>query len=218
MRPTEARSFIPATATPRRYLRTPPPTLYKAPAEYPGQTNHTGQTNHAGSSEYSGGNGTNATTSFTVLDDCTLKSVRVYTDLAGERLIQVKNGGGTVVASATVNVPVTTALPGSSTRIDLNFSLAPRNLYDRYRRRHQQHELRLRQSPPQADQRNGRGVSVHHYGHLVHYGQQRRQYAVLLLLRLGSGERQLLLRGRTHRGNGDRNPTMPASPKATRQA
>lgn len=94
-------------------------------SEYPGQTNHTGQTDHAGSSEYSGGNGTNATTSFTVLDDCTLKSVKVYTDLAGERLIQVKNGGGTVVASATVNIPVTTGLPGGSTRIDLNFSLAP---------------------------------------------------------------------------------------------
>ena len=93
--------------------------------DYPGATDHTGQTDHAGTSDYSGGNTTNATTSFTVLDNCTLKTVKVYTDLAGERLIQVKNSGGTVVASATVNIPVTTALPGGSTRIDLNFALTP---------------------------------------------------------------------------------------------
>jgi len=93
--------------------------------DYPGTTNHTAPTDHAGSSQFSGSNTTNATTSFTVLDNCVLKSVKVYTDLAGTRLVQVKNAGGTVVASASVNIPVTVGMPGDAARIDLNFNLAP---------------------------------------------------------------------------------------------
>lgn len=92
---------------------------------YAGQTDNTGQTNHAGTSQYSGGNTTNASMMFDVLDDCVLKSVKVYTDVAGNRLIQVKDGNGNVVASATVNIPVTTSLPGGSTRITLDFNLTP---------------------------------------------------------------------------------------------
>ena len=92
--------------------------------QYPGDVYNTGQTDHSGSTQYSGTNATNATTYFTVTDNCVLASVKVYTDTPGERLIQVKSGT-TVVASATVNIPVTTSLPGGSTRIDLNFNLAP---------------------------------------------------------------------------------------------
>lgn len=92
--------------------------------QYPGSVFNTGQTDHSGSSDYSGSNATNAITTFTVTDNCLLASVKVYTDTQGDRLIQIKSGA-TVVHSATVNIPVTTAMPGGSTRIDLNFNLTP---------------------------------------------------------------------------------------------
>ncbi|MCG9910515.1 MAG: FG-GAP-like repeat-containing protein [Flavobacteriales bacterium] len=92
---------------------------------YPGEEYFTGQTNHSGTSQFSGSNATNATTSFDVLANCVLASVKVYTDTEGERLIQVKDQGGNVVAEALVNIPNTTALPDGSTRIDLNFNLTP---------------------------------------------------------------------------------------------
>lgn len=91
---------------------------------FPGNTFNTGQTSHSGTSEYSGSNSTNATTSFTVTDNCLLASVKVYTDTQGERLVQIKSGS-TVVHSALVNIPVTTGLPGGSIRIDLDFNLTP---------------------------------------------------------------------------------------------
>lgn len=92
---------------------------------YPGDEYFTGQTNHSGTSQFSGSNATNATTSFEVFDNCILASVKVYTDTPGERLIQVKDASNNVVSSALINIPNTTALPGGSTRIDLNFNLTP---------------------------------------------------------------------------------------------
>ena len=97
-------------------------------SEFPGEEFYTAQTDHTGGSAYSGSNSTNATTYFEVLSNCILSSAKVYTDQAGERLIQVKDGSGSVVASALVNIPVTTALPGGSTRVDLNFNL-PAGVY-----------------------------------------------------------------------------------------
>ena len=91
-------------------------------SEYPGQVFNVGQTDHSGTSQFSGSNATNATTSFEVLDDITLASVKVYTDTQGERLIEVKDGSNNVVASALVNIPVENT---NGTRIDLNFNLAP---------------------------------------------------------------------------------------------
>lgn len=96
----------------------------RSTTDYAGDVAQTGQTNHSGSSLYSGTT-TNATTSFTVSANCKLASVKVYTETAGERLIQVKDNGGNVVASALVNIPNTASLPGASARIDLNFNLTP---------------------------------------------------------------------------------------------
>ncbi len=89
---------------------------------YPGQEFNVGQVNHSGTSQFSGSNATNATTSFEVLDNMKLASVKVYTDTQGERLIQVKDASDNVVASALVNIPVENT---NGVRIDLNFNLTP---------------------------------------------------------------------------------------------
>lgn len=86
-------------------------------ASYPGPVSYTGQTDHSGT-KYSG-NTTSAKLLFDVLQPMVLKSVKVYTDSAGVRIIEVKNSGGTVVASLSVNIPADTS------RVTLNFNLAP---------------------------------------------------------------------------------------------
>lgn len=90
---------------------------------YPGAINYTGQTYHSGTT-YSGSGTTNANIIFDVLSNCTLKSVKVYTDTPGDREIQIKNASGTVINSLLVNIPVDTS------RIILNFPLTPGTDYE----------------------------------------------------------------------------------------
>jgi len=54
-----------------------------------------------------------------VYNDCVLNSVKVYTDMAGIREIQVFNSFGTLVHALQVNIPM------DSSRVTLNFALTP---------------------------------------------------------------------------------------------
>lgn len=56
---------------------------------------------------------------FDVLNNCRLNSVEVSTDSAGTRIIELRSSTGTVLQSATVNIPA-----GTST-VDLGFDLTP---------------------------------------------------------------------------------------------
>ena len=85
---------------------------------YGGSTGYTGQPYHTGASLYTAQN-TNRELIFDVFDDCILHSVKVYTDMAGIREIQVFNSFGTLLNSATVNIPM------DSSRVQLDFALAP---------------------------------------------------------------------------------------------
>jgi hypothetical protein len=85
---------------------------------YGGSTNHTGQPYHTGGSLYTATN-TNRELYFDVLQNCVLSSVKVYTDVAGTREIQVFNGGGTLVNSVMANIPMDSSL------VTLNFALTP---------------------------------------------------------------------------------------------
>jgi hypothetical protein len=58
-----------------------------------------------------------------VQQPCILKSVKVYTDAAGQRLIELRNSSGTVLQSLLVNIPLDTTI------VTLNFSLAPGTAY-----------------------------------------------------------------------------------------
>jgi hypothetical protein len=89
-----------------------------ATTDYPGAIDYTGMTNHEGSL-YSGGTATNGSVIFDVLAPSVLNSVKVYTDTPGDREIQLLNSGGTVIASLLVNIPM------DSSRVTLNFNLAP---------------------------------------------------------------------------------------------
>lgn len=89
---------------------------------YPGAINYTGQPYHTGTSDYSG-NSTNGSVDFNVLKACTLKTVKVYTDSAGLRNIQLRDFNGTLLNSLLVNIPV------DSTVITLNFPLIPGTNY-----------------------------------------------------------------------------------------
>jgi hypothetical protein len=68
---------------------------------------------------YSGSNTTNSDILFDVINPCLLASVKVYTDLPGNRLIELRKANGDVLQSAMINIPV------DSTRITLNFNLTP---------------------------------------------------------------------------------------------
>jgi len=81
-----------------------------------GTIDSTGQLYHQGS-DYSGSTSTNAITTFDALNDCVIKSVKLYTDIAGPRRIIVNDASGNIVDSLTVNVPV------DSAEISLNFSI-----------------------------------------------------------------------------------------------
>ncbi len=89
---------------------------------YPGATNHTGITNHSGNT-YSG-NTTNGNLEFDVTESCTIVSVKVYTDTYGEREIQLKNSGGTVLNSLVVDVQTAEMV------VTLNFAVAPGTGYE----------------------------------------------------------------------------------------
>jgi hypothetical protein len=88
--------------------------------DYPGASGNVGQPYHLGSN-YSGSASLNAVTSFNVLAVCTLKTVKVYTDLAGSRIIELRNSSGNVIMSDTFNIPVDTSI------VTLNFPLTVGN-------------------------------------------------------------------------------------------
>lgn len=85
---------------------------------YGGSTgNHVGSTNLAGAGF--SGTGINGFNKFTVTANCTLVSVQCSTDVAGIRIIELRNSLGTVLDADTVNIGT-----GTST-ITLNFNLTP---------------------------------------------------------------------------------------------
>ena len=69
------------------------------------------------------GNTTNNFLIFDVQQNCTLLSAKVYTDVAGERLITLRDQNGVLINSALVNIPVDTS------RVILNFPLTPGTAY-----------------------------------------------------------------------------------------
>ncbi|MCY7410181.1 MAG: FG-GAP-like repeat-containing protein [Chitinophagales bacterium] len=91
---------------------------------YNGDTYNTGQIFHTGNSNYSSSGSTNSTIIFDVIKECTLKSVKVYTDQPGDRLIELRNSSGDVLQSAIVNVPMDSGV------VDLDFLLAPGSAYE----------------------------------------------------------------------------------------
>ncbi len=85
-----------------------------------GETYNAGLAQHSGTSVYSGSNATNAQMFFDVLENCTLKSVKVETDTPGDRTIEVRDNTGNLVGSVTAMVNA-----GSVQTIDLNVVLSP---------------------------------------------------------------------------------------------
>lgn len=73
----------------------------------------------SGSGSGYSGNTTNATTEFNVTKNCTLKSVKVFTNVAGIRRIELKDASSTVINYVDVNVS-----PDSQV-VTLNFPLTP---------------------------------------------------------------------------------------------
>ncbi|MBX7182188.1 MAG: FG-GAP-like repeat-containing protein [Bacteroidia bacterium] len=88
-----------------------------------GATHDVGMMMPSGASQYSGDNNTNAITYFDVYSPVTLVSVRVYTDLPGDRNIQLFDGNGGLVYSQ-----VFTISPDSMD-LHLNWSLNPGTNY-----------------------------------------------------------------------------------------
>lgn len=78
---------------------------------------------HSGSSAYSSSNNTNAIMYFDVFETCTLKTVKVYTDIAGTRNITLRNSNGQLVHNTVVNVQ-----PDSQI-VQLNWILDPGTQY-----------------------------------------------------------------------------------------
>ncbi|HUM45670.1 MAG TPA: FG-GAP-like repeat-containing protein [Chitinophagales bacterium] len=91
-------------------------TAYGADTLYVGQQYHEGNLYSSGS--------TNSAIIFDVLKSSILKSVKVYTDTPGPRLIEWKNHNGVLLQSAMVDIPI------DSSRITLNFNLEPGNSYE----------------------------------------------------------------------------------------
>ena len=89
---------------------------------YGGGIDYVGQPNYTGTSPFSS-NTTNAYQIFEVIRPCILKTVKVYTDSPGNRIIELRNSSGTVLQSATVFIPADTVM------ITLNFSLTPGTNY-----------------------------------------------------------------------------------------
>lgn len=87
---------------------------------YGADTLYVGPTSHEGSL-YSGSSNTNSDILFEVMKPCTIKTVKVYTNIPGNRLIELRASNGNVLQSAMINVPM------DSSRITLNFSVTPGN-------------------------------------------------------------------------------------------
>ena len=97
-------------------------------ASYGGSMGAVGMKFHSGTSNFSGGT-TNAWLIFNVLNPCTLKTVKIYADQPGNRLIELRNSAGTVINSLLVNVAVTTPGTIDSSVITLNFPLTVGTAY-----------------------------------------------------------------------------------------
>ena len=91
-------------------------------ASYGGSLGSVGMKYHSGTNF--SGNTTNAWLIFNVLNPCTLKTVKIFADQPGNRLIELRNSAGTVINSLLVNVAVTTPGTVDSSIITLNFPLA----------------------------------------------------------------------------------------------
>jgi hypothetical protein len=76
---------------------------------YPGAISGVGPKYHSGSNFFSG-NTTNSDVQFNVFANCTLKTVKVFTDTPGNREIQLKNSGGTVLNSLLINLIADTTI------------------------------------------------------------------------------------------------------------
>jgi hypothetical protein len=77
-----------------------------------------GMPEHTGSSLF-GGNQFNGELIFDCLEPFTLKQVKVYTDTEGPRTIQLRDAGGSVLQSKTVDIPLGTSI------LDLDFAVEP---------------------------------------------------------------------------------------------
>jgi hypothetical protein len=83
---------------------------------YGGGIEFAGPPNHSGTSMWSG-NTTNASLIFDAYEDFTLKTVKVYTDTPGNRLIILTDANNNVLQSLMVNIPIDSAV------ITLNFQV-----------------------------------------------------------------------------------------------
>lgn len=92
---------------------------------YIGDTLNVGEANHLGVSNYSGSNNTNAITYFEVFKPLKIVSFKVYSDTPGNRLIEVKDQAGNVVAEKLIYIPNTAAYPNQNIRINVNLELNP---------------------------------------------------------------------------------------------
>lgn len=81
-----------------------------------GNLYHTGRADNSGSGSYLN---SNWALIFNVNTACTLQSVYVYANGAGNRTFEVRTSGGTVLQTLTVNVP------NGGSRVTLNFNLIP---------------------------------------------------------------------------------------------
>ena len=83
---------------------------------YGGGIDYTGAHHHSGTSMYSG-NTTNASMLFDAYEAFTLKTVKVYTDTPGDRLVVLKDANNNVIQSLMVNIPM------DSSTVTLNFAV-----------------------------------------------------------------------------------------------
>lgn len=77
---------------------------------------------HFGASAF-GPSNANGYISFIANENCTLNKVKVYTDSAGTRIIELRNSSGVVLQSQTVNIPL------DSSVVTLNFNLTAGTAY-----------------------------------------------------------------------------------------
>lgn len=94
-------------------------TFYVQAADsFGGGSESTGLFYHSGTSNYSGPT-TNSGIYFNVLKSCTLNSVKVYTDLSGDRNIQLRDSTGAILNNQVVTINPDTQL------VTLNWTLQP---------------------------------------------------------------------------------------------
>ena len=90
----------------------------EAKETFPGASNFSEPHNHLSSSQYSG-NQYNSYIVFDAHSSFMLKSVKVYTDLPGDRIIEIRDDADNVLHAKAVTVPM------GESRIDLDFMIAP---------------------------------------------------------------------------------------------